>query len=34
MGRTSKKQKVIEEVFKICKEKGNFEFTNELVKDV
>lgn len=30
----SKKGQVIEELFKICKEKNNFEFHNDLVKDV
>jgi len=30
----SKKNEVIEELFKICKKKGNFVFHNDLVKDV
>ena len=32
--RVNKKHQVIEELFKICKKKNNFEFHNDLVKDV
>lgn len=32
--RINKKQQVIEELFKICKRENNFEFHNDLVKDV
>ena len=32
--RANKKSQVIEEIFKICKKKNNFEFHNDLVKDV
>lgn len=31
---TSKKSQVIEELFKICSKNRNFEFHNDLVKDV
>jgi hypothetical protein len=30
----NKKQKVITEIFKVCKEKNNFVFYNDLVKKV
>lgn len=34
IARVNKKSQVIEEIFKICKKKNNFEFHNDLVKDV